>query len=83
MVIKEKSLPTGMNSAGKINDEILKMEFGRLYGLFEKREEFGEKRTTLMIIIDGYKEAIKLIKTFYVSEAPALKQYLYLPEPFV
>ena len=127
----ETSLQTGMNSAGKINDEILKMEFDRLYGLFEKSEEFGEKRTTLMITITGvlfgsffallksspdyffshafifwlmiiamifllalggltllrmahrnlttdeYKEAIKLIKTFYVSETPGLNQYLF------
>lgn len=34
--------------------ELYKMEYERLYGLFEHSEDFGEKRTNLMITITGF-----------------------------
>ena len=114
-----------------MDDEILKLEFERIYSLFEQSEEFGEKRTTLMITVTGflfggffallkddsnyffthafifwlmilanlfllilgvmtlvrmayrnlntddYKEAIKLIKKYYISRSPNLNAFLY------
>jgi hypothetical protein len=51
--------PTPPHSSQNITEpnpeiEILKMEYERLYGLFQHSEDFGEKRTNLMITITGF-----------------------------
>ena len=50
---KEASPVLPQHSAENINDEILKLEYAGTSSLFESSEEFGEKRTTLMITITG------------------------------
>ena len=49
----EESPIAKSHASGIINDEILKLEFEGVSSLFENSEDFGEKRTTLMITITG------------------------------